>query len=348
MSVNTELTELAESIFADAASSDTGFDAKLWKTLDDTGLARLTLPADSGGSEASFADSAIVLTAAGAHAARVPLVETDLQAGWLLTSAGIPIPDGPLTVATGDLDIARTHERASGTLRRVPWARSASVVMLAGDSVLLFDPAGLTVADGAGVLVPGEARGGGANLAEEPRDTVTVDGVVTAASIGDHAGTELRLRGALGRACLLAGAARGALAASVQYAGERVQFGRPIGKFQAIQQQLALAAAEVAAASAAADAAARAADADGVLGARFSIAAAKARTSEAAGAVARIAHQVHGAIGFTREYDLRLVTTRLWAWRDEDGSEAEWNDVVGAMALEAGTQGLWPMIVGGP
>jgi len=252
MSVNTELTELAESIFADAASSDTGFDAKLWKTLDDTGLARLTLPADSGGSEASFADSAIVLTAAGAHAARVPLVETDLQAGWLLTSAGIPIPDGPLTVATGDLDIARTHERASGTLRRVPWARSASVVMLAGDSVLLFDPAGLTVADGAGVLVPGEARGGGANLAEEPRDTVTVDGVVTAASIGDHAGTELRLRGALGRACLLAGAARGALAASVQYAGERVQFGRPIGKFQAIQQQLALAAAEVAAAWAAA------------------------------------------------------------------------------------------------
>jgi acyl-CoA dehydrogenase len=238
-------------------------------------------------------------------------------------------------VATGDLDIARTHDRASGTLRRVPWARSASVVMLVGDSVLLFDRAGLTVTDGT-------------NVAEEPRDTVTVDGAVTAASVGDHAGTELRLRGALGRACLLAGAARGALAASVQYAGERVQFGRPIGRFQAIQQQLALAASEVAAASAAADAAARAADADGVVAAQFAIAAAKARTSEAAGAVARIAHQVHGAIGFTREHDLRLVTTRLWAWRDEDGSEAEWNDVVGEMALAAGTAGLWPMITGTP
>ncbi|MCW2717715.1 acyl-CoA dehydrogenase family protein [Pseudonocardia sp.] len=333
--LNTELIELAESVFADAASSDTGFDGKLWKTLEETGLARLTLPAGSGGSEASFADAAIVLSAAGAHAARVPLVETDLQAGWLLTSAGIPIPDGPLTVATGDLDIARTHERASGTLRRVPWARSASVVMLVGDSVLLFDRAGLTVTDGT-------------NVAEEPRDTVTVDGAVTAASVGDHAGTELRLRGALGRACLLAGAARGALAASVRYAGERVQFGRPIGRFQAIQQQLALAASEVAAASAAADAAARAADADGVVAAQFAIAAAKARTSEAAGAVARIAHQVHGAIGFTREHDLRLVTTRLWAWRDEDGSEAEWNDVVGEMALAAGTAGLWPMITGTP
>ena len=92
----------------------------------------------------------------------------------------------------------------------------------------------------------------------------------------------------------------------MRYAGERVQFGRPIGRFQAVQQQLALAAAEVAAASAAAEAAARAADADGVLAAELPIAMAKARTSEAAGAVARIAHQVHGAIGFTREHDLRL------------------------------------------
>jgi acyl-CoA dehydrogenase len=333
--MNAELVELAETVFADSASSETGFDAALWATLEETGLARLTLPGDSGGSEASFADAAVVLAAAGAHAARVPLVETDLQAGWLLTTAGIPVPDGPLTVATGDLDIARNLERASGVLHRVPWARSARVVMLAGDSVLLFDPAGLAITDGA-------------NVAEEPRDTVTVDGGITAASVDDHTGTELRLRGALGRACLLAGAARGALAASVRYAGERVQFGRPIGRFQAVQQQLALAAAEVAAASAAAESAARAADAEGVLDARFAIAAAKARTSEAAGAVARIAHQVHGAIGFTREHDLRLVTTRLWAWRDEDGSEAEWHDVVGALALDAGTDGLWPMITGTP
>jgi acyl-CoA dehydrogenase len=127
-----------------------------------------------------------------------------------------------------------------------------------------------------------------------------------------------------------------------------VQFGRPIGKLQAVQQQLALAAAEVAAAGAATEAAARAADTDGVLGARFAIAAAKARASQAAGEVARITHQVHGAIGFTREHHLRLVTTRLWAWRDEDGSEAEWNEVVGAMALEAGADGLWPLITGIP
>jgi acyl-CoA dehydrogenase len=335
---DTELIELAESIFSDAASADTGFDAALWATLEETGLARLTLPADAGGSEASFTDAAVVLTAAGAHAARVPLVETDLQAGWLLHAAGIPLPAGPLTLATGDLDIDRTVHRASGTLHRVPWARAAAgVVMLAGDHVLLFDPAGLSITDGS-------------NVAEEPRDTVAVDGAVTAGGVGPEIGAELRLRGALGRAQLLAGAARGALAASVGYAGERVQFGRPIGRFQAVQQQLALAAAEVAAAEAAAGAAARAATADGMAAAstRFAIAAAKSRTSEAAGVVARIAHQVHGAIGFTREHDLRLRTTRLWAWRDEDGTESEWNDVVGAAALEAGPDGLWPMITGTP
>jgi acyl-CoA dehydrogenase len=85
-----------------------------------------------------------------------------------------------------------------------------------------------------------------------------------------------------------------------------------------------------------------------VRAARFPIAAAKARTSEAAGAVARIAHQVHGAIGVTREHDLRLLTTRLWAWRDEDGSEAEWNSHVGATVLAAGPDALWQAVTGTP
>ncbi len=335
VSINAELADLADDVFS-GATAGTGFDAPLWATLEQTGLARLTLPADVGGSEASFADSAIVLAAAGAHAARVPLVETDLLAGWLLQAAKIPLPEGPLTLATGDLDVARTVRRAAGVLRRVPWARSvAGIVVLAGDHALLIDPADTTITEGT-------------NLAEEPRDTVLVDGPVTASSIEEHVGRQLRLRAALGRAQLLTGAMTSALAASVRYAGEREQFGRPIGRFQAIQQQLALAAAEVAAASAAAQAAARAADADGILGAELPIAMAKARASEAAGAVARIAHQVHGAIGFTREHDLRLATTRLWAWRDEDGSEAQWNETVGAAALAAGPEGLWPMITGSP
>ncbi len=341
--MSTELGELAASVFAETGSSGVGFDAGLWKILESTGLARLTLPADAGGSAGTFSDAAVVLAAAGAHAARVPLAETDLLAGWLLHTAGIAVPAGPLTAVAAGLKIERGDGgwRVSGTLHRVPWARAAAgIVVLTPEHVVAVRPDMGTVTDGV-------------NVAEEPRDAVAVSGTIAdgeVAPVPAGAAAELRLRAALGRAQLLAGAVRGALAAAVGYAGERVQFGRPIGRFQAVQQQLALAAAEVAAAAAAAEAAAGVATADGVLAAstRLAIAAAKARTGEAAGVVARIAHQVHGAIGFTREHDLRLVTTRLWAWRDEDGSDAEWNAEVGATVLAAGPDGLWPLVTGTP
>jgi acyl-CoA dehydrogenase len=340
--MNDELRELAGQIFAEVAAAGVGFDAPLWKTLEGSGLARLTLPESAGGSAGSLADAAVLLDAAGAHAARVPLAETDLLAGWLLQAAGIPVPDGPLTAAVGDLHVF--GDRVSGQLCRVPWARAAAgLVVLTPAHVVLLSPEALRIADGT-------------NLAEEPRDTVRVGEAsrgtpataVTPAPEG--AAAEFRLRAALGRAQLLAGAARAALAGSVRYAAEREQFGRPIARFQAVQQQLALAAAEVAAAAAAARSAADIATADGFGAAstRFAVAAAKARTSEAAGTVARIAHQVHGAIGFTREHDLRLATTRLWAWRDEDGSDAEWNAEVGAAVLACAPDELWPMITGAP
>jgi acyl-CoA dehydrogenase len=330
-----DVQELAESVFGDAWDGSTdAFDAGLWTVCEQTGLARLTLPESAGGSAATLSDAAAVLTAAGRFAARVPLVETDLLAGWLLHAAGLEIPAGPLT-ATVAPGLAIDGPKATGTLRRVAWARAATgIVVLAGERVLLVDPADTEV-------VPG------ANLAAEPRDDVVLRGAaVEVGTAPPEAAAEYALRAALGRALLLAGAARGALAMSVRYATERVQFGRPIAKLQAIQQALALAAAEVAAAAAASSAAAREAERGGFAHAGFAIAAAKARCGEAAGVVARTAHQVHGAIGVTREHDLRVVSTRLWAWRDEDGSEAEWNDRVGASALDAGPDGLWPLLAG--
>ena len=134
------------------------------------------------------------------------------------------------------------------------------------------------------------------------------------------------------------------LAISVEYARERVQFGRPIGRFQAVQQQLAVLAGEVAAAKAACEAAADACDrGDGTL----AIAAAKCRIGQAVGTATRVAHQTHGAIGFTHEHELHHRTRRLWAWRDEYGSEGYWAEVVGRRALAAGGRGLWPLLTGG-
>jgi acyl-CoA dehydrogenase len=334
-----ELVELAESVFSGAADAD-GLDAQLWGTLVETGLARLTLPEVAGGSGGTFTDAAAVLAAAGAHAARVPLVETDLLGGWLLHAAGLDVPEGVLTAVAGTPDLGSDGPAPAGTLARVPWARAAcAIAVLAGDRVVQLDPALVELTEGR-------------NLADEPRDSVVVrHAAVTAVGPAPPgAADELARRAALGRALLLAGAARGALAQAVRYAGERVQFGRPIGRFQAVQQQLALAAGEVAAAGAAADAAAATADRDGFGAAAtaIAVAAAKARTSEAAGVVARIAHQVHGAIGFTREHDLRLLTTRLWAWREEDGSDAFWHAELGDRVLAAGPDGLWPLVTGAP
>ncbi len=120
---------------------------------------------------------------------------------------------------------------------------------------------------------------------------------------------------------------------TTQYAQDRVQFGRPLGKFQAVQQNLAVLAGQAAAAVAAADLAAEAV-ADRV---KFlPIAAAKARAGEAAGIAAAIAHQVHGAIGFTAEHDLHFLTRRLWSWRDEFGKDSAWNRLLGRHMAQAG------------
>jgi acyl-CoA dehydrogenase len=156
----------------------------------------------------------------------------------------------------------------------------------------------------------------------------------------------LMLMGATVRAMQMAGALEAILDLAVAYANERVAFGRPIAKFQAVQHNLARLAGEVAAALAAAgsaaDAMANAAmpDEAGFLEA----ASAKIRVGEAAGEGAAIAHQVLGAIGFTREHVLHRFTRRLWAWRDDFGNESQWAVKLGRLVAARGADGLWPML----
>jgi acyl-CoA dehydrogenase len=102
---------------------------------------------------------------------------------------------------------------------------------------------------------------------------------------------------------------------------------------------------EVAAASAAADAAAEACAGPQI--AIGEIAVAKVRGGEAAGIGAAIAHQVHGAMGFTYEHSLHHATRRLWAWREEFGNEAVWATRLGRMVAARGADELWPFITAG-
>ncbi len=142
---------------------------------------------------------------------------------------------------------------------------------------------------------------------------------------------------------LMAGAMGQALTLSIDHVNTRQQFGRPLGKFQAVQQSLAVMACEVAAVDAAAAAMAARLDATGfdADAAGFEIAAAKLRANRAVGVVTAIAHQVHGAIGFTEEYDLRRVTIPLMRWRGEHGNDAHLAQTLGRQVAVLGGRGLW-------
>jgi acyl-CoA dehydrogenase len=133
------------------------------------------------------------------------------------------------------------------------------------------------------------------------------------------------------------------LAWTVQYAGERVQFGRPLGKFQAIQMELAQMAGESTSTAALVDAAVQALD-RGEATVVLAAAAAKVRAGEAVERVAKLAHQVHGAIGFTQEHRLHHLTRRCWSWRDEAGNELVWSRALGGGLVAGGGDDLWPAL----
>jgi acyl-CoA dehydrogenase len=181
------------------------------------------------------------------------------------------------------------------------------------------------------------------NLALEPRDTLVWEGapVIAAAPASRLPADGVRLYGALVRSAQMAGGLEYLLAQTVRYVSERKQFGRAIGSFQAIQHQLALLAGHTAAAGIAAANAFRAADRGD---AAFEIAVAKVRTGEAAGLGAGIAHQCHGAIGFTYEHALHFVTRRLWSWRAEFGAEGYWAAEIGRGVALRGGDALWSHI----
>jgi len=207
----------------------------------------------------------------------------------------------------------------------VPWGREAQLVV------------GIETSGGAGlVLEQPQATARASNMAGEPRDRV--DGTGSAALSVAEPCFELL---ALARTVQMAGCLERILELSLQYANEREQFGRPIGRFQAIQHSLAVMAAEVAAAVRSADAAVDAIGDD-----RFTleVAAAKARVGEAAGVCAELAHQVHGAMGFTHEHRLHHFTRRVWAWRDEFGNETYWRRRLGRHIAGLGAAGVWDFL----
>ncbi len=204
--------------------------------------------------------------------------------------------------------------------------------------------AGMAAVEEAGfglLLVPEEQGGFGGDWGDA-NAVLQIAGVV----VPDLPVAELIAGDALQSAAtvsLMAGAMGRALALSIEHVNTRQQFGRPLGKFQAVQQSLAVMACEVRAVEAAAAALATRLDAANLdtAAADFEIAAAKLRANRAVGVVTAIAHQVHGAIGFTEEYDLHRVTVPLMRWRGAHGNDAYWAQRLGRHVADLGGRGLW-------
>lgn len=323
------------------AAEDGDWPEALDRALDATGFARLLVPEDQGGGGGGWIDATALLRRAGEYAVPLPLADAML-AHWLLSRAGLETDAVDVTAAVARSgSVLRATGGPSGAtltgrIADVPWAAAQTHLVVAfadkGRAAIALVPTA------AARVVPGRS------LAGEPRDEAVLDAAPACVAHPDGlAMDEVLALGALTRAAMIAGALQRVLALSVGYARDRVQFGRPIGAFQAIQHQLALLAEEASAASVAVEMAASAYDRTGGLAA---IAAAKVRAGEAASAAARISHQIHGAIGVSRDYALQHSTRRLWAWREEYGNEDAWAQTLVRLArADLARSGAWATVV---
>ncbi len=324
-------------------AADETWPAALWDALAKIELPLALVDPDAGGAGADLEDIGALIRLFGHFAAPVPIGDT-MVANWLWTLAGgAPVP-GPVVIvadsgATCTLDNTGQEGGVDGVMTAVPWGQNASV---------------LTITQGKDhpslILIPADAEKSCVeqhNIAGDPRSELTYSSVTLGAGNirplpSGWNPSVLEEYGALVRSAQMVGAMDRALALAISHANMRTQFGRPLAKFQALQQQLAVAVEQTASAASALDAAI-AAGGDANADFAFAVAVAKIITGRAATSVAAIAHQVHGAIGFSREYDLQHVTRRLWAWREEYGAELVWQRRIGRMVLASETS-VWDFI----
>ncbi|MFF1552985.1 acyl-CoA dehydrogenase family protein [Rhodococcus erythropolis] len=332
--VDHDLVTLMNDVFSDytdhhPTSVNAALDREFWRRLDDLGLVRLTGAEDGGGSGADWRSAAELLSAAVRHTVRVPLAEHDLLACAALAECDLPVDGATRSVAILD---------KQGTATYVPWASASDNVVTVFESDGKWLVADIPVAELD--ITPHM------NAIGEPRDHIAVDiSALSAVHAPEGLPDRLLLKSALVRGIQVCAALDQILELTVQHASVRTQFGRSLSRFQAIQHLVADMAAEAALARASTEAALSAAVATDWAGTNlpFLVAVARSCAGHAASVVVRNAHQVHGAIGTTREHPLHHFTRAALTWRGEFGSVRYWDDVVGNAALEA-KGNLWELI----
>lgn len=218
---------------------------------------------------------------------------------------------------------------------RVPWPGVGPVVLAA------------RAADATYVAVLDPAPAAGYDLAGQPRGDVDFDVAIDdVVRLPVDVGDELMRRGAWARCVQIVGAFDAAVELTSTHVAERVQFGRPLNKLQAVQHSLATMLGEVERSRAATALAIAAAESHGFDGLRadYAVTVAKVAVGRAVVPVTTIAHQLHGAIGVTAEHHLWLATMRARSWADEFGTTGRHAARLGRLALA--TDDPWSLIVG--
>jgi acyl-CoA dehydrogenase len=280
--------------------------AALWAQLDSLGFADALVPEPHGGAGLSLREVLGVMSLCGRYTVPVPLAETMLARSVLAQAGGGGVTQGSITLAQG--------QRTSDGRLVCPGVQLGRVA----DAVLVSD------AQHTWLLSTHDAQRTPASFVLDADVTWSPDQVKAGLKLPQH--QDMRVLLGCVNAAQLSGALLAVFNKTLQYANDRVQFGKAIGKFQAIQHQLSVMAEHSFAAHMAAQLGCAS---DTPRPERLRVAVAKARTSEAALEVAGLSHSIHGAIGFTHEFDLQLYTRRLHAWRQAGGSESYWQTVLG-------------------
>jgi alkylation response protein AidB-like acyl-CoA dehydrogenase len=289
------------------ADGEPGPGLALWRRLAELGVTALAVPEKRGGLGADPADLVAACEELGHHAVPGPVAESLAAVPTLLAGLGDGSAGGEkLGHAGGEWLGALAAGDLIATVAVPPGVPLAACTEMAG-LVLLAEGAVVSVGR------PGRCWRSvdpGRSLAE------VCSGRVVARDAGEAVARALD-SGALACSAQLIGAGRALLEESVRHAGVRVQFGRPVGAFQAVKHRLADVAIGLSFARPLLEAAAVALGADAHCAGR-DVSAAKVACAEAAYRAARAALQVHGAIGYTAEHELSrfllLVRALVPAW----------------------------------
>lgn len=302
-----ELRELIADIAATHTEPPAGELPSCWPVLVELGLPLVGIDEARGGSGGSLSDLAVLVRALGRHAISTPLIECAV-ANWAVAASRGEAGPGLRTITAGG---------------PVGWARHAGQLVLYREGAAWL----------AETSAPGVTVEPGTNVAGEPCDDVRLPAAALTRLGSAPSAEDARARLGLLRAAALAGAVEGAYELTRAYVSTREQFGQPLVRIPAVAANLAIIKTSVIQCDAAL------ARAGG--GTLAAVAAARIIAGRAATQTARLAHQLHGAIGVTSEYRLHLFTKRLWAWRDAETTEHDWSVLLGELAAAGGEAAFW-------